>query len=179
MADICEITDKRTFVRKELKEGDVINGVALLANENFFEYEDSEYSVRIKKLNSELTAQDQIDLLNGAKLVHITKMGDEFDKFRELGYEYPTSSGNMFSLSDSAIKYLNGIVLRKDTTIQYPMNYTGIGDTLIVLNNASDIDALDLAALTAHETERLTRELPAIASIKAALTIDDVFSVVY
>jgi hypothetical protein len=185
MADIYDINGFREFKRRLLPIGTIIDGVTLSSAENFYSYVEYDDSINVKKLESDLTTDDWNSLLSGAKLVRIGDMSEEFNEFLEGGFEYPVSSNNWFSINESARGYLVNMSF-SSASLSYPVTYTGIGESEVILNNATDVNNLYGAALTAHETERATRELPAINSIKAVTgspvdgsTIDQVFAINY
>lgn len=185
MADIHDVNTIREFKRTLLPAGTVLNGVSLSSAENFYTYIEYDESVSIKKLESELTTDDWNTLLEGAKLICLGDMSDEFYKFRENGFEYPTSSGDYFGLTVNDVANINGMVIRK-TALTYPFIYEGIGEASVTFASSTDLDTFDAAALTAHETERQTRLIPAENAIKAVTgspvdnsTIDSVFAINY
>ena len=168
-----------------LPVGTVINGVTLSSAKNLYTYIEYDESVSIKKLENELTTNEWDTLLEGAKLIRLGDMEIEFDKFLETGFEYPTSSGNWFRLNDSAKTNINAMVIRKGS-LTYPFTYEGIGESTVTFANSSELDAFDAAALTAHETERVSKLIPAETSISAVSgspvnnsTIDSVFAINY
>lgn len=184
MADIYDINGVREFKRITIKEGEIINGETLIEDKIFYSYvEDGE--TQVKDFEENLTTDDWDLLLQGAKLIRLGDMSIEFENFLDNGFEYPVSSGNWFSLNQSARGYLVNMVVAS-ASLSYPVTYSGIGESSIILNNATDVNTFYGVALTAHETERATNELPAMASIKAVTgspingtTIDAVFAVNY
>lgn len=184
MADIYDINGVREFKRTTIRSGETIDGVTLSEDKQFYSYiEDNE--TQVKDFEENLTSGDWDLLLEGAKLIRLGDMSIEFDDALDAGFEYPVSSGDWFSLNESSRGYLVNMAVAS-ALLSYPVTYTGIGESQVILTNATDVNNLYGAALTAHETERATRELPAFDSIKAVTgnpvdgtTIDSVFAINY
>jgi len=142
--------------------------------------------IEIKKLNSELTDEEKQDVLNIVKVYHIQNSIDvSFDEVKAIGFEYPVSSGNTFSIVDTSIyNTLNSF----KTSLSYPMEFEGNGLSAVVFASSSDVDLFIAAALVAHQTAYQGAYLTAIAAIKAVTiigsgsleqAITDVFAISY
>lgn len=151
------------YLNTAIKAGSKLNGVNLISDDNLIIAVAA--GVSIRKLRSTLTPQDEEDVLTAVKEFHIEKSIDaSFLEAREAGFEYPTSSGNFFNISDP--RDYHSLILFKDS-FSYPMDYAGVGLASVVFSNSSDVTAFVSAALTAHQVEYQGPYSAAVVDIKS------------
>jgi hypothetical protein len=184
MADIKDVHATKEFSRTLKLSGSRINGVVLTSDDNFYSYIEDGVSI-IRKFESDLLTADWDALLLGAKLLRYEHVAESFDEFEEAGFEYPTSSGNFFSLTSESIVYYNAMLLRK-ATLTYPIHYPTIAGGFYAFTNSASVDSFDAAWIAALESENAISLHVARLAIQAVsdvgidnARIDSVFAIDY
>jgi len=164
------ISNKAGFYEEiSIDSGAYFNGV---------EYPDGETFVKAKSLRDShpkniflvknvMTSDEQDDALFVVKIAKIQEISDQNQEYLKTAFEYPVSSGNVFSVSKLDGKFQDYIALltNKDS-LTYPFTYSQNSDR-VVLADEPDLLNFYAAAQTAFLAADAGRYQPAVNAIEA------------
>lgn len=173
------------YKETQLPVGSIFNGNTVVVADVFMIADDN--ITRKRSLLSELnTPALQNAFLEVVKNIHIGQsIQSDFNKDLSTAFEYPVSSGNLFSITQDKTSSYNELFLHS-ASFAYPLVYKGNGASSVTFSDATDVNAFVAASLSTQQACYNDKFIVATNNVRAvaiATTLEqailDVFNVAY
>ena len=146
---------------------------------------DNVKDVIVSAFKDDLTPKIESDILRISKNLKSEQIQQEDDINLMYCFEYPTDSGQTFSIARKQFAYYNSLMLFKSSFV-YPFEFLGNDGATTTFQDVTDVETFVGSALTKHQDVYTNRYIVAINSVNSVTittTIDDaivtIMSVIY